>query len=220
MPELAGTFLGEEVYWIPGFKGLYGVTKSGKVFSAKNTCWLKLRLSNSGYMRISLYTQNGSQRQPYCVHRLVAAAFLGLDLSNPKIQVDHIDTNKLNNCMDNLRLCSAAQNMQWFHGIGDKDTTTHKQCRKCLEIKPRSDFRLNSSNLDLLHSYCTLCNNGTTGKIIKPKDIDTITHKQCRYCLELKPRSEFSLRSSSKDRLQSYCKQCVNMSYQPKGVIK
>ena len=45
-------------------------------------------------------------------HRIIAYAFLGLDITNPKIQIDHIDGNKLNNCLSNLRCVNHQQN-QW-----------------------------------------------------------------------------------------------------------
>ena len=48
----------------------------------------------------------------YKVHRIVAMAFLGLDITNPKIQVDHIDHNTENNSVENLRVCSSAENNQ------------------------------------------------------------------------------------------------------------
>ena len=38
------------------------------------------------------------------IHRVI------LGLSNPKILIDHIDGNALNNCHNNLRQCTAAQN--------------------------------------------------------------------------------------------------------------
>ena len=45
-------------------------------------------------------------------HRIIAYTYLDLDLDNPKQQIDHIDGNKLNNSLDNLRVVTHQQN-QW-----------------------------------------------------------------------------------------------------------
>ena len=42
--------------------------------------------------------------------RIVGYAFLGLDIDNPKQQIDHIDRNRQNNNMNNLRIVSNQEN--------------------------------------------------------------------------------------------------------------
>jgi hypothetical protein len=65
---------------------------------------LKLWVHTTGYWRVSLGRNNSKY-----VHRLMAVAFL----PNPDglTQVDHIDGNRLNLVLDNLRWVSAKQNV-------------------------------------------------------------------------------------------------------------
>jgi len=60
--------------------------------------------NNKGYNRI------GCNEKLYSRHRIIAYAYLGLDIDNPKLVVDHINHDKLNNCVDNLRFGSQQLN--------------------------------------------------------------------------------------------------------------
>jgi hypothetical protein len=51
----------------------------------------------------------------YFRHRIIAYAYLELDIDNPKLVVDHINHDKINNCVDNLRVCS--QQLNCFNRI-------------------------------------------------------------------------------------------------------
>lgn len=103
----------EEWRDIPGYKGLYQVSNLGRIKSLIDKKYdlnekvvkiinrekiLKQNLTKKGYCSVKLYKDDKSKN--YVVHRLVAEAFIP-NIDN-KPQVNHIDGNKLNNCVSNL----------------------------------------------------------------------------------------------------------------------
>lgn len=68
---------------------------------------LKPTLHNRGYLLVSLWRE-GRGKFRY-IHQLMAEAFLGL---TGEYHVDHIDGNKKNNHLTNLRLATRSQNSQ------------------------------------------------------------------------------------------------------------
>lgn len=113
---------GEEWRDVVGYEGLYMVSSFGRVASlfryvdsgSKSggckdlSAGIKaLRMSNSGYFHVNLWKSNkGINRY---VHKLVAESFI----PNPNNYqyVDHIDTNRLNNLVDNLKWCTNSMNV-------------------------------------------------------------------------------------------------------------
>lgn len=83
-----------------GHKRQYERLMKGKI--------LKLHKQNGGYMLATL-TKDGKEKK-MLVHRLVAQEFI----PNPqnKEQVNHIDGNKQNNCIDNLEWCTQSENVK------------------------------------------------------------------------------------------------------------
>ena len=56
------------------------------------------------------YIRPGIGGKHMSLHRIVASAFLGLDMSDTKIQIDHINGVRNDNRIDNLRLVNNQQN--------------------------------------------------------------------------------------------------------------
>lgn len=74
----------------------------------------KRRIRTHGYEEIQ--SQVNKVRKSYLVHRLVALAFI----PNPenKLEVNHIDGDKLNNNVDNLEWCTSSENTRHAFRIG------------------------------------------------------------------------------------------------------
>lgn len=100
---------------IKGYKGLYQISNSGKLKSL-NYMWkwrkkiLRASAEKRWYKRSTL-TKNWKNKI-YLIHRLVAQAFLWLDINNPKILVCHKDDNPKNNNVNNLFLGISKDNVQ------------------------------------------------------------------------------------------------------------
>jgi len=61
-----------------------------------------------GYKRLQLCHEG--KKKYYQIHRIISFAYLGLDIDNPKIQIDHVNRDRLDNQVSNLRLVSNQQN--------------------------------------------------------------------------------------------------------------
>jgi hypothetical protein len=61
-----------------------------------------------GYLQIKLCHKY--KQKDYLVHRIVAYAYLNLDIENKKSQVDHKNRDKYNNFVSNLRVVTHSQN--------------------------------------------------------------------------------------------------------------
>jgi len=84
----------------------YEVSICCTVRNIKTKRVLKLRIGNHGYYYV-LLSNNGNQKY-LIIHRLVAIAFIP-NIKNNKF-VDHIDSNRLNNTISNLRWCDLSEN--------------------------------------------------------------------------------------------------------------
>ncbi len=105
---------------VVGYEGYYAVSNKGRVKSLSRDILCKNRIIHTqdklmeitpnigGYNYITL-SKEGSYKKCF-VHRLVAQAFVENPNNYP--HVDHIDTNVLNNCSDNLRWVTPSLNTQ------------------------------------------------------------------------------------------------------------
>ena len=104
----------EEWREIKGYSGKYLVSNKGRIKSLKHrkAKLLTAFANNKGYPRVALCKDG--QSKYLLVSRLVAEAFCDNSDTENANTVDHIDGDTLNNCADNLRWLSFADNMKEY----------------------------------------------------------------------------------------------------------
>lgn len=101
----------------------------------------------TGYLGVTVRGLPGKSK----VHRLVAAAFLGLDLKSD-LEVDHLNENKGDNRVENLEVVTHAENLARYsarrthcnkgHELTAENTYRnargHRRCRECMRMHDKA----------------------------------------------------------------------------------
>lgn len=104
---------------VVGYEGLYQVSNLGRIVGCERKIsnnhilprkLKSLKRKKTGYYGTSIVNSKGESKN-VLVHRLVAMAFIPNPHKYP--QVDHIDGNKANNNVENLRWCTAKENVNF-----------------------------------------------------------------------------------------------------------
>ena len=115
--------------WIEGYGKDYKICSNGDVISCRfnKEKILKPRINRNGYLFVGLW--NNKQKH-FLIHRLIAIYFI--DNPNNYDYVDHINRNKRDNRIENLRWITKSGNMRnrknqgkymkgvWFHKKNNK----------------------------------------------------------------------------------------------------
>ena len=122
--------------YLDGYEKNYKVTNDGRVFSEYLQDFIKPYYTRGGYVR---YKVNfGDRNKKFQAHRLVALAFIPNDDPKNKIQVDHIDNDRTNNCVENLRWVTPKENTRHAMDSGNRDwykyTLIHSETGEILEF--------------------------------------------------------------------------------------
>ena len=103
---LKNRVMNKNEFWkdIPNYEGYYQVSNLGRIKRVSTNKIRKSHKEKNGYYRITL--SKDGVRNIYGVHQLVAFAFLNHNTDKRNIVVDHIDNDKSNNHLDNLKVVS------------------------------------------------------------------------------------------------------------------
>jgi hypothetical protein len=139
--------------------GNYVVWSDGRVWSKSRKNFMRISISNRGYCHVKI---DGGKRS---LHRIVARTFIPNPDNLPLI--DHINNNKTDNRVENLRWCTPHQNMQWAEEDG-----LVKHIGPLNPTKGIDSHLSKLSESDVLYIY----NNPDNYKKVKLAKIFNVTH--------------------------------------------
>ena len=142
----------EEEIWKPveGFEGLYEVSSLGRIRSLSRYVkakdgrkprlyegrMLKPFSNKKGYLYIILCDNNGNHKRD-AIHRLVAKAFIPNDVKE-RYDIDHKDSNRANNSVENLRWVTRKENCQ---NPITKSKYENKVCKSVIRLGRDGDIK-------------------------------------------------------------------------------
>lgn len=103
---------------LPGGMCRYGVSSKGEAFrmfdkfGSLKPFKLKGSKNSRGYTQVDIQQLDGSKKY-ILIHRLVAYMFLDISWDS-KLDIDHINMNKNDNRLENIRACTRSENLQFF----------------------------------------------------------------------------------------------------------
>ena len=114
-----------EFEFVKGYENLYKINRNGDIYS----CWYKKNIipqeTEDGYLWVKLSNEEG--RKKYRLHRLLSIQFIDNPDNLP--EVDHIDRNKNNNSISNLRWVSRIINRRNRDDVIENMTDEQKEER-------------------------------------------------------------------------------------------
>lgn len=146
-----------------GYESKYKVSNDGRIWSEYMHDFMKPYFSKGGYLRVKV--NFGDRNKKFMVHRLVAMAFI--DNPDPDVytQVDHIDCNRTNNNVENLRWVTPKQNTQHSLKLGNRDWYKYKFINSITgEVLEFGNAAKACKYFGSSYSVNTIAKNANTGK--------------------------------------------------------
>ena len=119
----------------------YEVSNLGNVRNKKTKAVLSQEDTGNGYLCVGLQMDKGVYKKTR-VHRMVAMAFLEFQRTEERNEVDHINGNKSDNSVDNLRWCTHKENMN--------NPVTRRKIRRGVK---RYRLQLQKCNCDIVFNF-------------------------------------------------------------------
>lgn len=135
-----------------------------------------------GYLSVTLIMSNG-KRKSYKVHRLVMSAFATNNSNKP--QINHIDSDKTNNKLENLEWVDQHENMEHSVVSGTKWT---KPVRCTNDGNIFKSMRSAARYYDIGHKEISKCCHGLMRKI-KGLSFEFISKKEAENGIYRRPRA-------------------------------
>lgn len=133
----------------------YLIDKCGNIYSKISKTYLSPNRNNSGYLKLNLKVN--TELKCLSIHRLVAYVYLGLDLDDSKLVVDHINGDKVDNRVENLRVTTHVGNSKAYFGRLETDSLVALLCYRCKSIKPIDEFGFSKKTSTGRQSRCKTC---------------------------------------------------------------
>ena len=183
---------------------MYSITKTGLVWSNFRHRTLVPKIHRDRYLFVRLLSAEGKWQNRY-IHRLVALMFI--PSTDTTLQIDHIDGNKKNNNVTNLRWVTNRENAHAAmhnglmpHAVFKSDEVVHSICQAIqngegvASISRRTGYPYHSINAIKLRRNWTHISKFYTFPVIRDRNVtdDSVVHRICQLILMKRSDSEIS----------------------------